>query len=842
MNVLLVVADTALEGQLKDFFASRGRGVHVCSDSPSARESLDQEVFPYVLVDLDVDDGAAELCRAVREHPRGERMYCIVLAPQETVSTMRPALAAGADDYLPKPVDLTALQLRLALAERRLAARQQRRNQAEESLRYREQYFRSLLENSSDLITIVDAEGHILYQTPSSEHLLGWNAEEMMGWNIIEHVHPDDRERFADALDRSVRDSDTTPSVQCRLRRRSGDFRSFESLAKNLLSDPVVSGVVVTSRDISEHRRLESELNRERVFFQQLFRNSPTGIAILDPEERIVDANDSFTKLFQFDLAELRRKPINECIVPEGLREEAERLSKSVLERTLVSHETTRRRHDGTMVEVAVSGYPIVISERLIGSFGIYSDITQRKNFERQLFHHAYHDALTGLPNRALLMERVERALKQAKRRPEFRFALLFIDLDRFKVINDSLGHEAGDELLVEMARRLEECVRPGDTTARLGGDEFTIILEDLTELEDATLVAGRILDSLARPFHIAGQEIGNSGSIGIAYGSPRYESPDELLRDADLAMYKAKTGGKARYEIFDAEMHKRAMWRLQLETHLRRAIENEELVLHYQPMVSLKTRRVTGFEALVRWAHPSGKLVAARELIPICEETGLVVPLGRWVLREAARQVVDWQNRIPEVDCLVNVNLSAEEIVHPDFLKEIDAICKETSVHPATLGFELTEALMMSEKETSDTLWELHKRGFRLYVDAFGTGQASLSALSRFPVDALKIDRSFVAKMTPSGEHVEIVRAIAALGETLGISVVAEGVETRDQLAQVIRLELNCAQGNLFHKPLPSAKAEKLLTFGPLWKEEKETAQPRAIATTDTGSVRRLD
>lgn len=827
MNVLLVVADSALEQQLKEFFTGRHRGVVPCADVHSARQQLAEHPFAFVLIDLEVE-GGAELCGAVRELSDGRTTLCLVLTPEETVQALRGALAAGADDYLRKPVDLTALQLRLALGERRLTSRQERQTQdspprepAEKALHSREKYFRSLLENSSDLITIVDIEGHVLYQTPSSQHLLGWNADEMMGWNIVEHLHPEDREKFSDTLWQSVRDS-VTPTIQCRIRHRDGHYRFFESLFKGLLTDPVIQGVIVTSRDISEHRRLESELVRERAFFQQLFRNSPTGIVILDPEDRVVDANHSFLKLFQYELAEIRRRPINDCIVPEELREEALRLSASVLRKESVSHETSRQRKDGSAVDVSVIAYPIEIRDRLVGAFGMYSDITQRKKIERQLFHSAYHDPLTGLPNRALLIERVNRALEQVEHQPDYRFALVFIDLDRFKIINDSLGHEAGDELLKEMARRLEECVRPGDTTARLGGDEFTIILEDLQDLQDATTVADQILESLARPFHIAGQEIGNSGSIGIAYSgttgeaAQRYENADDILRDADIAMYKAKSAGKAQYAIFDAEMHKLAMRRIQLETHLRRAIENEELVLYYQPIVSLKTLEVSGFEALVRWVQPSGKIVEAGELIPICEETGLIVDFGRWALRQAVRQAVDWQRRFPDSNGRINVNLSAKEMVHPDFMEGVKALCEESGIRPKTLGLEMTETVMMSDKNLSQILLELRELGFRLYVDDFGTGQASLSALSRFPVDALKIDRSFIRQMA-GGENQEIVRAIAALGTSLGLPVIAEGVETKEQLAQVMELEIQGAQGLLFSEPLPAAEAERLLTGGPL-------------------------
>ncbi len=949
MKVLLVVAEPSTRQQLEEFFSSRRHGVVTCTDSAGARERLEQESCPYVLIDLEVDAEAVELCREIRELPDGDAIYTLVLPHSESIEAMRAALEAGADDYLPKPVGLAALQLRLAIGERRLAARQQKRatarrlehserrhrtvietmhegifqvdpggiiefansrlsditgyslnelvgesadellvepevrdrlpeqrllgsgtgseeysipiktksgqpkwvnltgapvpplegkpcgsfgiiqditeqRNAEEALRFREQYFRALLENSSDLITILDIEGRILYQSSSSQRLLGWDAEELVGHNFFDYLHADDHPSFSEVFNTAIEasSSETTAAAQFRFRHQSEDWRSLESLCNNLIDNPVVGGLVVTSRDITEHRRVETELKRERVLFQQLLRNSPTGIVILDNDDRVVDCNRSFVDLFQFQLDDIKKQPLTGFIVPEELHDEAAEFSQTVANRQTIEYETTRQRKDDSKVEVAIVGYPIVVSDRRIGAFGIYSDITERKKAERRLFHGAFHDALTALPNRSLLNERLERALRRSRRRLDYQFALLFIDLDHFKEINDKLGHAAGDELLVETARRLGQCLRPGDTVARLGGDEFTIILEDLQHMSDATRVADRILEQLAEPFQIGDQEVTNSGSIGIAYSATGYKSVDDLVRDADMAMYRAKAAGKGRYEIFDTKMHKSATERQQLERELSRAIEVKQLLLNYQPVVSLTTRQVVGFEAFVRWLHPQHGEISSEKLISVCEETGLIVSLGRWVFREACRQVVAWQERFTDRDCiLVTVNLSAPEISHPKFLEQIDKISKEVGVARSSIGLEISESVLVkAEKSITNVIWQLHKRGYRLYIDDFGTGYSSLSSLHRFPIDTLKIDRTFVQHMTPGGEQLEVVRTIGAIGESQGLNVVAVGVETQEQFQQIRRLELPFAQGFLFSRPVGVEEAEKLILAEALWPE----------------------
>ncbi|MEM6454417.1 MAG: EAL domain-containing protein [Acidobacteriota bacterium] len=696
---------------------------------------------------------------------------------------------------------------------------------AEEALHHREQYFRALWENASDLITVVDLDGTILFQSDSSVAILGREPSQLIGEPFAEWLHPEERAIFTNALDLAIATEQEIP-MRVRVRHAGGDdgdqpvrWRDLECLLKNLIDNPVVGGIVITARDRTEARRAEEALARERAFFQQLFRNAPTGIVILDNQDRVVDANGPFVALFGYALDELQGLPLSDFIVPPDRRQEASDLSQAVLRKEIVERESIRVRKDGTQVDVSILGYPIELEDQRIGAYGIYSDITQRKVAERKLLHEAFHDTLTGLPTRALLQQRLERALRH-RARDEVEFALLFIDLDRFKVINDSLGHAAGDELLMEMAARLQDCLRPGDTVARLGGDEFTIILEAIHAPTGATRVAERILGRLSEPFHIAGQDVVSSGSIGIAFSATGYANPDDLMRDADIAMYRAKQRGKACYEVFDAAMHAEAVNRLSLETELRRAIDRDELVLFYQPVVSLNTGKLIAFEALIRWNHPEKGILSPYQIIPIAEETGLIIPIGRWVLRETCRQLARWQERFPDSDCLViSINLSVREISHPDFLDGVRASIDELDANPASIGLEITESLMMEAAETiQDTLWQLRHMGFRLSIDDFGTGYSSLASLHSFPINTLKIDRSFIQRMKPGGENLASVRTIAALGTSLGMSVIAEGVETEALLDQLRQLGIPYGQGYHFARPLPADEAGTLIERDPTW------------------------
>jgi diguanylate cyclase (GGDEF)-like protein len=427
--------------------------------------------------------------------------------------------------------------------------------------------------------------------------------------------------------------------------------------------------------------------------------------------------------------------------------------------------------------------------------------------------HAAFHDSLTGLPNRAMFTELLKAEIESSKRRNEHMFAVLFLDLDRFKNINDSLGHTHGDLLLVAFAERLERTLRPVDTLARFGGDEFAILLSGMTDATDAVRVAQRIQDELSQPFVLDKNSAFATASIGIALSSSGYDRADDILRDADIAMYRAKENGKARYELFDHGMHARAVSRLQLESDLRQAIEQKEFCVYYQPIVSLQTGRLAGFEALVRWNHPRRGLVSPADFIPVAEETGLIVPIGQWVLNEACVQVRQWQIDSPGHRSLsLSVNLSARQVAQPDLLQRIKEALENSKLNPHCLKLEITESVVMENAEAAAQMFkQLRSLGVQLSIDDFGTGYSSLSYLHRFPLNYLKIDRSFVMRLTTDNDNA-IVRTISTLARNLGMEVIAEGIETEEQFQQLRMLGCEYGQGYLFSRPVADRGVEHLL------------------------------
>jgi len=458
-------------------------------------------------------------------------------------------------------------------------------------------------------------------------------------------------------------------------------------------------------------------------------------------------------------------------------------------------------------------------------------DITERKRAEEMLAHNAFHDGLTNLPNRALFLDRLQHALTLSKRHSNYKFAVLLIDVDEFKIVNDSLGHSAGDELLIQMGQRLRDSVRRADmvsrprtsgvpdrpanddTLARLGGDEFAILLDDIRDPIEAVRVAERVQAELATPFVVNQQEIVISASIGIAASTSPHTQAEDLLRDADIAMYRAKRAGKARCEVSDPAMHASAVQWLSLETDLRKALDQGEFRVYYQPIVSLQTGKIAGFEALTRWQRPEG-LLSPIEFIAVAEEIGLIVPMNRQLLREACQHLRTWQSEFPTIPPLtMSVNMTSREFAQPDLASEIRKSLEQTGIDPGCLQLEIIETIAMGDAEKSGhVLAHLKALGVRLSIDDFGTGYSSLSRLRRIPVDTLKIDRAFISNMESDPENREIVRAIIMLAHNLGLKVVAEGTETEEQINLLKQLNCEMAQGYFFSRPADDQAMLKLL------------------------------
>jgi len=595
----------------------------------------------------------------------------------------------------PIPIEIEAIELVAADAGRAiehaaLAA----------ELRASEARFRALVQGSSDLISVVDPDTTIRYQSPSDQ-TFGFHAEEMLGIRLADLVHPDDAPRLVSMCADLARFPEALMVVEFRAGRRDGTWVHLEASARNLLADPNVHGLVLSTRNVTERRALED-----------------------------------------------------------------------------------------------------------------------------QLHHRAFHDPLTNLANRALFQDRVGHALVRTNHTSD-RVAVLFLDLDSFKTVNDSLGHAAGDQLLMEVAHRLSKGLRRSDTIGRLGGDEFAILIEDVSSLRPAARVADEILDILKKPFNVAGKEVTVHASIGIALSEAGAVNADELLRNADVAMYQAKAMGKGTHCLFESSMHEAAVERLELEGDLRRAIERNELALHYQPIVDLGTSRLAGVEALVRWHHPERGLLGPDSFIPIAEDSGIILALGRWVLHDACATIAGWQDAAPGLS--LAVNLSARHFAHPALLQDVSDALQSSGLDPALLTVEITESVLIRETESVlSKLFHLKQIGIRLALDDFGTGYSSLGYLRRFPIDVLKVDRSFVEGIALGVEESAVARAIIKLGRTLRIATIAEGVESVDQERRLQLLHCDLAQGYYYSRALEPDAMRALLDLPPTklpWMRDRATS-----------------
>jgi diguanylate cyclase (GGDEF)-like protein/PAS domain S-box-containing protein len=677
------------------------------------------------------------------------------------------------------------------------------RKKAELALRESEERLRTLVQSAPLVLFAIDNQGRFEHVEGKGLEVAGFKPEDIVGRTIVD-IYPQ-HPHVIETVRRALLGESFTAVVPIDQVIWEVRFNS----RRDEQGEPI--GAVGVAIDVTEQQRARRAADRSETRYRHLFERNLAGVFRTTVDGRILDCNESFARIFGYESRQeaLEHPAWDFYLTAEDRNRALVRLQEN---QTLSNYEHCLRRRDGTLVWVLENGSLVegpdgeatIIEGTLI-------DITERKRAEEQVKHLAFHDTLTGLPNRLLFNDRLHLAILQARRRQQ-RLATLFLDLDRFKLINDSLGHSVGDELLRRVAERVIGCVREGDTVARLGGDEFTVLVPGISQDEDAAKIAQKILEVVRAPFEIGGREFFLTTSIGVAIYPSDGHDLENLLRNADTAMYRAKERGRDTYQLYTASMNSKALERLSLESRLRQALVNDELVIYYQPLLDLRTGRIRGAEALLRWQHPGLGLLPPAEFISLAELSGLIVPIGQWVLRSACAQVRRWQE-MGFGQMSVAVNLSARQFQQADLVRHVTDALEQAKIPAASLDLEITESNAMQNAEVSiSTLQDLKGLGIRLSMDDFGTGYSSLNYLKRFPIDRIKIDQSFVRDVPHDADDAAIAAAVIAMAHRLELTVVAEGVETEDQLAFLRQNQCDEMQGYLYSAPVSAEEFEKLL------------------------------
>ncbi|MBE7440204.1 MAG: EAL domain-containing protein [Spirochaetales bacterium] len=667
--------------------------------------------------------------------------------------------------------------------------------------------YRNLFDHAVEGIFITSVEGRYLLVNNRLAEIYGFEDphELMLHFEDIGtqlYVEPERRTEFARAMEKHGQ----VLQFESQVRRKDGAIIWISENARLMQDEtsgaPYYEGTVI---DITDRKQMERSLERQTILYHQLFDGAPVGIVLLDADRHVRMCNPAFESLFGWRATDILGSHLQSAIIPPDRLTEAENYRALILSGHSATLETERLHRDGTLIPVSVQGFPVVIDNEINGIYFIYQDISERKQNEAIIVHQAFHDALTGLPNRNLFNERLSRALERAKRKP-YPFALVLIDLDRFKKVNDTMGHLTGDKLLIEVGKILTSAIRATDTAARLGGDEFALLLEDFHSSDEITGILNRIQDRLHHGIEVNGQRLQSAGSMGIVVYEDTYHAAEDLMRDADIAMYRAKEQQKP-YIFFSAEMQRNILEMIEMEAALKAAIENDELELVYQPIVALSSNRLEGFEALLRWQRPGRGLIAPDLFIPVAEDTGMILPIGAWVLKKALQQLKAWSGR---ADLIMSVNVSIRQFTHGDLVTLVRDALNEANIEPHRLRLEITESTLISDLgQVLQIAHNLRGLGVKLAIDDFGTGYSSLSYLNELPVDCLKIDRSFIqAAAQENKDSYHIIKSVLGMARDLGVTVVAEGVEYESQQDLLRELDCDNAQGYLYSRPLSAEEA----------------------------------
>ena len=751
----------------------------------------------------------------------------------------------GAQDYLVKgnlEGNLLVRSIRYAI-ERKSAAL---------ALQKSEQIIKKTFSCWSDAVFIIDAvTNEIVDCNPAASSIFGYSRKDLIGRNALFLLDQGQATEYKGNELSEFRGLQLGAAYERLMQRKDGDPFYAEISYVALEDNPnQVHNWVVQVRDISVRKRADEVLRESEERFYLAARGANDGLWDWNIKKEQIYYSPRWKEMLGYADNEISTSTEEWIgrIHPDDREAVLYTLSSHL--NNLTPHFESEHRilhRDGTYHWMLVRGMAVRdangIAYRMAGS---QTDITARKNAEEQLVHDAFHDLLTGLPNRALFLDRLDRTIEYSRRYNSFYFAVLFLDLDRFKVINDSLGHAVGDQLLVEISKVLQTCIRSSDTVARFGGDEFVVLLHDIHDIHDAIKVARHIQDVLSNPFILGNNRVFTSASIGIVLSSNGYLSREDIVRDADIAMYQAKMVGKSNYVIFNTEMRKQAINRLSMENDLRHALTRGEFGIHYQPIVTLAEYNIAGFEALLRWNHPQKGYIPPGEFIPIAEETGLILDIGCWVLRQACSQTKKWQEEFPDYQNLfVNINISQRQFNQPEFIAKIRKVLKETWLDPACLNLEITENVLMENAESMvDILRKIRGLGVGLHIDDFGTGYSSLSYLQQFPINTLKIDYSFINRIGTNGDRAEIVKTILVLARELGVDSIAEGIETENQLEQLRDLDCHYGQGYYIGKPMHPENVYQLLKSGGEIKPQismKDKAGRNELRLLEAGSTLKL-